>query len=157
MQSNENYFLGRLVDGVLNNDRTTTRTSDGWCFVDDYLVERLARLVHSTQAKVVLSSSWRDGWIALQEKNNEPFFKELRVKLRSYGIELYDKTGRWRKSRGEEIQHYLDTCFDATNYVILDDVPDFLPNQQSRVILTNPVVGLTEEDVDDAIVILKGE
>lgn len=157
MQSNENYFLGRLVDGVLNNDRTTARTSDGWCFVDDYLVERLARLVRKTQAKVVLSSSWRDGWTSLQNEDNEPFFKELRAKLLSYQIPLYDHTGRWRKSRGEEIQHYLDTCFDATNYVILDDIPDFLPDQQTHVVLTNSIVGLTEKDVDDAIAILKGE
>lgn len=150
MQSNESYFLGCLVDGVLNNDRTTTKTSDGWCFVDDYLVERLAKLVRETQAKVVLSSSWRDGW------SDEPFFKDLRQKLLSYGIELYAHTGRWRKSRGEEIQHYLDTRSNVTNYVILDDIPNFLPSQQSHVILTNPAIGLTEEDIDDAIAILKG-
>lgn len=145
------------VDGVLNNDCTTTTTSDGWCFVDDYLVKRLARLVHKTQAKVILSSSWRDGWIAVKHKNNEPFFKELWSKLFSYGIELYDRTGRWRKSRGEEIQHYLNNCSNVTNYVILDDVSNFLPNQQSHTILTNPAIGLTEEDVNNAIAILEGE
>lgn len=33
------------VDGVLNNCHTRTKTSDGWCFVDDHLVARLKRLL----------------------------------------------------------------------------------------------------------------
>ena len=43
------------VDGVLNNKHTRTTTFDGWYFVDDYLVKRLAQLVKQTGAKLFLA------------------------------------------------------------------------------------------------------
>lgn len=150
MQSNESYFLGCLVDGVLNNSRTSTRTRDGWCFVDDYLVERLARIVQQTQAKVILSSSWRDGW-----NENEIYFQDLRQKLLSYGIPLQDRTGKWRKTRAQEITEYLNKHPEITNYVILDDVPDFSSIGYENVILTNSFLGLTERNAQEAIEILE--
>ena len=32
-------LLALDVDGVLNNRHTRTRTGEGWCFVDDFLVD----------------------------------------------------------------------------------------------------------------------
>lgn len=138
------------VDGVLNNPRTKTRTRDGWRFVDDYLVERLAQIVRATQAKVVLSSSWREGW-----DDNEIYFQDLRRKLVSYNILLQDRTGKWRKTRAQEIMEYLAQHPEITNYVILDDVPDFSSIGYKNVILTNDLLGLTEQNVKEAIEILE--
>lgn len=150
MQSNESYFLGCLADGVLNNSRTKTRTRDGWRFVDDYLVERFAQIVRATQAKVVLSSSWREGW-----DDNEIYFQDLRRKLVSYNIPLQDRTGKWRKTRAQEITEYLAQHPEITNYVILDDVPDFSSIGYKNVVLTNDLLGLTEQNVKTAIEILE--
>lgn len=138
------------VDGVLNNPRTKTRTRDGWRFVDDYLVERLAQIVRATQAKVVLSSSWREGW-----DDNEIYFQDLRRKLVSYNIPLQDRTGEWRKTRAQEIMEYLAQHPEITNYVILDDVPDFSSIGYKNVVLTNDLLGLTEQNVKEAIEILE--
>lgn len=138
------------VDGVLNNPRTKTRTRDGWRFVDDYLVERLAQIVRATQAKVVLSSSWREGW-----DDNEIYFQDLRRKLVSYNIPLQDRTGEWRKTRAQEITEYLAQHPEITNYVILDDVPDFSSIGYKNVVLTNDLLGLTEQNVKEAIEILE--
>ena len=138
------------VDGVLNNPRTKTRTRDGWRFVDDYLVERLAQIVRATQAKVILSSSWREGW-----DDNEIYFQDLRRKLVSYSIPLQDRTGEWRKTRAQEITEYLAQHPEITNYVILDDVPDFSSIGYKNVVLTNDLLGLTEQNVKEAIEILE--
>lgn len=150
MQSNESYFLGRLVDGVLNNPRTKRRTKDGWRFVDDCLVERLARIVRATQAKIVLSSSWREGW-----DDNEIYFQDLRQKLLSYDIPLYDRTGKWRETRAQEIMEYLTEHPEITNYVILDDAPDFSSIGYKNVVLINDLLGITEKNVETAIKILE--
>lgn len=138
------------VDGVLNNPRTKTRTRDGWRFVDDYLVERLAQIVRATQAKIVLSSSWREGW-----DDNEIYFQDLRRKLISYNIPLQDRTGEQRKTRAQEITEYLAQHPEITNYVILDDVPDFSSIGYKNVVLTNDLLGLTEQNVKEAIEILE--
>ena len=138
------------VDGVLNNPRTKTRTRDGWRFVDDYLVERFAQIVRATQAKVVLSSSWREGW-----DDNEIYFQDLRRKLVSYNIPLQDRTGEWRKTRAQEIMEYLAQHPEITNYVILDDVPDFSSIGYKNVVLINDLLGLTEQNVKEAIEILE--
>lgn len=150
MRSNESYFLGCLADGVLNSPRTKARTKDGWRFVDDYLVERLAQIVRATQAKVVLSSSWREGW-----DKNKIYFQDLRQKLLSYNIPLYDRTGEWRKTRVQEITEYLANHPEITNYVILDDAPDFSSTGYENVVLTNSLLGLTEQNVKTAIEILE--
>ena len=43
---------------------------------------------------------------------------------------------------------------DGYRYVILDDVPDFLPEQMENFIQVDPRVGITEEDAEKAIEVL---
>lgn len=57
--------------------------------------------------------------------------------------------------RGSEIQEWLtqnEKGVDA--YVIIDDVDDFLPEQQQHLVLTNPDVGITLENARRAIALL---
>ena len=95
------------VDGVLNCRHTRTRTSDGWCFVDDYLVRRLRELVVRSGARLVLSSTWREGWHQEDESKNDVSFTELRDKFREFGIEIFDRTGEMRQYRWQSIQEYM--------------------------------------------------
>ena len=44
---------------------------------------------------------------------------------------------------------------DGYRYAILDDVPDFLPEQEENYIQISPVVGITAGDAEKAIEILK--
>lgn len=79
----------------------------------------------------------------------------MRRKLISYNIPLQDRTGEWRKTRAQEITEYLAQHPEITNYVILDDVPDFSSIGYKNVVLTNDLLGLTEQNVKEAIEILE--
>lgn len=48
-------------------------------------------------------------------------------------------------------QHASHDC----RYVIIDDVPDFLPEQQAHVVCPDSRVGITLEDAEKAIAMLR--
>lgn len=144
------------IDGVLNNEHTRTTTHDGWCFVDDYLVERFGRLVKESGAKVVLSSTWRVGWNRDDESLNEPFFNQLRDKLKEYDIEIWDMLPLPISSRrSRSIEKYFEDYRGPfiTNYVIIDDWND-MDEYSSHLVLVNPIYGLRDEDIYKALDIL---
>ena len=138
------------VDGVLNNDATTTRTKSGAEFVDDYLIERLKRLINETDATVVLSSSWRYGRNCNSHGDD---FVELIEKLESYGIYVEDYTPELHTDdKALEINEYLGEHPDVEKFVILDDDP--MSMYVDHHVRTLNRYGLTEENVDEAIEIL---
>ena len=142
------------VDGVLNNQHTRTRTGEGWCFVDDFLVARVRKIVDATGAVIVLSSTWRDEWNIEDESLNGPDFNELRAKFNEFGMDFFSRTGAWKmRGRGWEIMDWLERHEAIESFVILDDWNDMGP-VRDHLILTNPSLGLTEEDVQEAIKIL---
>lgn len=119
------------VDGVLNDNKTAERLH-GMYFVDDEKVERLKTIVFHTGAKLVLSSSWREGWYdqeAGEETEARDMYEALVDKLAEYGLELYDKTERHEHgtNRGDEIVHWLDDqemqFRTIDGFIILDDLP----------------------------------
>ena len=60
--------------------------------------------------------------------------------------------------RGEEIKEWLTKHGKhVSHYVIIDDMDNMLPEQQSHFVQTNPEVGITEDDANKAIVILNKE
>jgi hypothetical protein len=159
------------VDGVLNNDNTTTYTEANYfVFVDDYLVERVKNIIDETDAIVVLSSDWRDGF---ENEFIKPELDELIHKLKEYEIELYgytpiltfdnmtdDEMDKYECfnciPRGVEIQKYLDEHPEIEEFVILDDRRDMKPNM-AHLVNTNYHFGLTEQDVEKAIDVLNGK
>ena len=142
------------VDGVLNNRHTRTRTCEGWCFVDDFLVARVRKIVDATGAVIVLSSTWRDEWNIKDESLNGSDFNELRAKFNEFGMDFFSRTGAWQKrGRGWEIMDWLERHEAIESFVILDDWNDMGP-VRDHLILTNPSLGLTEENVQEAIKIL---
>jgi len=146
------------VDGVLNEDTTPSRTKSRCIFVDEAKILRLKEIVDATQAKIVLSSTWR------YDRNDPRFngdFLELKEALATHGLEFYsytpeDVTGL---RRGMEIKAWLGSHPEVKQFVILDDeLFDF----EERGLLDHLVKtdfgygGLTEEHVKEAIEILMG-
>ena len=57
--------------------------------------------------------------------------------------------------RGFEIEEWLSLHGkNVDNFVILDDIDSFLTSQKTHLVLTNPIVGITEEDATKALSIL---
>jgi hypothetical protein len=125
---------------------------------DPQCVRTLAYIVVRTDAKIVISSTWRE---------HHPLhrFHEM---FALYGVEfdLIGMTqiaaGRWepysdnyaQDFRGDEVNAWIaEKAFDG-NHVILDDGADFYKDQP--LIQTNPDVGLTFNDADAAVRKLTG-
>lgn len=151
------------VDGVLNS-LDCKALIEGYYFVEDEKIIRLKELVDKTGAKVVLSSTWRYGWYAM-EHVAEPdegdlreirFFKALREKLRQFDIELLSYTEDFGR-RGEEIRKWLDDWNGEPieSYVILDDMePEEFSGHLGQLVETTLGYGLEPEHVQQAIEIL---
>lgn len=156
------------IDGVLNCDTSKSYCHDDKCGIivgiDSDKVKRLAKIVEATDAQIILSSDWKDGWNKYYTGRKPSHVKYLDNHLYKKGkLIIKDKTPDTNKGswfRGEEILTYLRTHSGIDNYVILDDTffDDFTIKEiEEHLVLTDYKVGLTDENVKDAIKILLEE
>ena len=137
------------IDGVLNHDSSMELTKDYWTKPEPYLIQKLKKIVDKTDAKLVLSSDWR-----LDRDDDEEDFHYFTLVRMLYENDM----GLWdftpflgNVSRGTEISEYLSEHEDEIeSFVILDDRCDMEP-VKDRLVRTDPSVGLTDEDVLEAI------
>ena len=131
------------VDGVLNSiqDRFS------WTIESDKHLILLACIVRRTDAKIVVSSSWRilDSTLGVLKRRLEDFSMSI------YGKTCYSRHG----IRGLEIKEWLDNHNDIESFVILDDevsdIKEYFPN---NFVQTSMKIGLQKEDVEKCIHIL---
>lgn len=58
--------------------------------------------------------------------------------------------------KGNEVKQWLsNNAPEGCAYVIFDDMPDFLPEQEEHLICVNPISGITMEDAMKAISLLQ--
>lgn len=137
------------IDGVLNTaNYQTWRQLLGKDISDLHghlfspsAVRNLQRLIKWTNAKIILSSSWRlDGLDVMRR-----MWKERKMPGEIYDITQYVNARDYPKfTRGIEINTWLEkNGYLGCPYVILDDIDDFLPEQYNNVVLTNYKRGLT--------------
>ena len=159
------------IDGVLNTkwwytqmDRNTPRDKYGYAF-DPKAVANLRKVVDETEACIVISSSWKCMGLSQMEdmwdERNLPG-KVVGITPNSVSDELLVDTDidsmELFHIRGEEIKEWLTKHGKhVSHYVIIDDMDNMLPEQQSHFVQTNPEVGITEDDANKAIVILNKE
>jgi methionine--tRNA ligase beta chain len=120
------------IDGVLNVDYAD-RDQFGHIFRDEY-VQNLKEIIEKTGAKIVISSTWKDKGIermlSLWKERNLPgeiidVTPDCVDVCEATNIVYYDQV-----KRGHEIKLWLDRHPEVTQYVILDDIQDFLDEQQ---------------------------
>lgn len=158
-------------DGVLNytdwyvSDRNPGNLGGQEGDIDPLCVVRVLRICKETGAKIVMSSDWRIAWPGSRirlEKSGFPegliIDKTPELIWRMISREDYmrgDSAGVcYQYSRGREIDLWLEAHPECTNYAILDDRSDFTEEQRPHFVHINPKVGITDEDVDIAIMIL---
>lgn len=150
------------VDGVLNATFTKERL-DGFIFVSDCKLELLKQLIDRTGARVLLTSTWRQGWADMDTGLNTrdvKHFIALRDKLLEFGIELMDYTpitNVGTNRRGEEIDMWMKDWKGEPieSLVILDDLNGvYLRPYSNRLVRTSFTKGLLQKHVDLAVKIL---
>jgi hypothetical protein len=125
----------------------------------------LRELCSLTDAKIVLSSTWR-----MHYKTDEDCINEFEAMLEKYfqwpefpiigrtsnGFKfIHPKTKRLTGScRGDEIKQWLD-LHDCTNYVIIDDSKDFLLSQKQNFVKVHWLNGFDFNCFQRALKILK--
>jgi len=128
------------IDGVLNHAWSNGNCNDRW---ESYLIARLNIITDMTQAKIVLSSTWRKGYSSMQALWDA--FTKMGIKG-----DVIDRTpwGLHKKRnlkgantmipRGEEIQAWLDenNNLNIEKFIILDDESDML-HLSEHLIQTN--------------------
>jgi hypothetical protein len=145
------------IDGVLNHEafykeRFEKRYEEGamphpHSEIDPKSVENLNTLIKETDAKVVISSTWRHSGLE--------YCKDV-LEFHGFNGEIIDITpSHQSRFRGLEILDWVKTnekligerYFNFTEYVILDDDSDMLYWQRNNFMLIDRFVGLTMGDV----------
>lgn len=117
------------IDGVLNSEHTLNKSCENMdqkiaSIISDQLVKNLSYLVEKTDAKIVLSSSWRTYFGNNINKPRNIFAMFLVHSLNKYGLKLNDMTpypkGPYSSERGLEIKTYIDK-HNIDDYVVIDD------------------------------------
>jgi hypothetical protein len=154
------------IDGVLN---VIPQGHDafGGIFHSDF-VDNLKRIIDETDAKIVISSSWRHS--GLQKMLDMWEFRNLPGEVIGVTPDLYrflDFEGERTMVRGDEIQAVLNIHPEITHYVILDDDTDMLKHQLGNFVQTSNNInhpdcidigyGLTKECTNKAIRILNAK
>ena len=121
-------------------------------------IKYIKRIVDETDAKIVVSSSWRMDTV--EETRKSMIYKEKRCprnKMLYWLIDnIYDVTP-WvglGNGRGGEIQKWLNDHPEVDNYVILDDDHDMWDSQMYHFVQTNYEDGITEVETIRAIKVL---
>lgn len=146
------------IDGVLNSVRYDRQRTIDQGNIDETRLQLIKKLVDATEARIVLSSSWRKHWEkdiskcdAIGRDINEVFAK--------YQLAIYDKTECLpNNDRAEEIREWLKLQGNVETFVIFDDITFGWGNDlQEHLIKTNPRIGfgLEEKHIQKAIELLE--
>ena len=107
------------IDGVVNCWGTKERAPTKVIGVEQRLIAHIKEIVDATDAKIVLSSTWRKDWaFGLHDSVDWDY---LREEFAKQDLHFLDYTPSRRDShRGEEIKEWLEsTGYDVESYVII--------------------------------------
>ena len=158
------------IDGVLNTERhheycyeNGIDNSDEYGYLfDPMAVKNLARIVDESGACIVISSSWKySGLSTLVDMWNDRALPGRVIDITpdtesdQFLLNADLENMEFLSCKGYEIKEWLTAHGkNVSQYAILDDEQEMLPEQQSHFVQTNPVVGISEEDAEKAITIL---
>lgn len=155
----------------LDFDGVITTYESRWCIDIDKLL-LLNDIVSQTDAKIVVSSSWKRGYDDVDDFKNSIYDKEdgkcshlcydsiltkedVFVRFMNQIYDITDNKGSWR---GDEIERWLDEHEeDVESYVILDDDSDFHEDQLFNFVQTDTYEGLTQREVKLCVARLNGK
>lgn len=162
------------IDGVLNTERfilsMLTKDCNGNYHGHEYLtdeygtlfdpisVKNLGKIIKLTDAKIVISSTWR--YSGLEKIKEMWHFRNIPgevIDITPIHWELKNNPLNgtpYEKWRGNEIQIWLNENKDVSNYLIIDDDNDMLPSQIDNFVNTNQYYGISSNNKRKAVQIL---
>lgn len=144
-------FIFLDIDGVLNK---SSQWNGAIAYpLDDGCITEFASYVKACGGRIILTSSWRMGFVSSGNPKNTPQIRSLERKLMDRGVKVLGTT-RDMGSRSREINLFVKK-YPNEKYVILDDdeseykrLPDAL---REHLYLTNPAKGFTRKDTRELL------
>lgn len=135
-------------DGVINNWYSSDK-------VDYDNVLGLLKIIESTGAKVVATTSNKASFQAYGiEYVKTNYFQYIKL-LKEYGIEIFDVTPYMKQNREVEIMAYLESHPEIDQFLILDDNTICMSLLEHQVFLDLDM-GIRDEHIEPSINILNG-
>ncbi len=145
-------------DGVINNSSIVDdfiyyplKNKDGsesnliFSAENIYAIKKLFHFVIKEDIKIILSTSWRNSFeVNLVDEAFKKFLGCYYEQKIIIGVTPIDKQ---YKTRGQEVEGYLEGK-NISDYIIIDDINSFSPEQNKHLIQTKSHKGLCLEDVD---------
>lgn len=164
------------LDGVLNTEEHFAYLRNNGLDTTDYFgnlfspvaVKNLQQIIDATDAKIVISSSWRFAgmdvlkimWKKRQLPGNIYDITSLYVAddfIREHmHEECFDYSEVIFSARELEISSWLQDHPEVTNYAILDDLSS-MKQYEANYVRINPETGITSENAEQAIKILNSK
>ena len=146
------------IDGVVNCWDTKERAPSKVIGVEQRLIALIKEIVDATDAKLVLSSTWRQDWFYdYLDGEDWPY---LRSEFAKQNLFFLDYTPLHKdRHRGEEIKDWLEnTEYDVKSYVVIDDeMFDIRDLHEGHMVQTSFDSGIKPGAVKMAIKILEKE
>ncbi len=141
-------------DGVLNSIKYIRRCScEGLC-IDPLRMHLLKKIIDATNAKIVLTTSWREHWDECDSLCDD-IGKEINRIFEEYSLKIYSKTPVLRYHRENEIEEWIEKNGPIENFAILDDQFLYAEFIKDRFVRTSNIRnGIDENDVEKVIKIL---
>lgn len=145
------------IDGTCNYDlwyRNPERHNLQDPDLDPKCIERINRLCNLTKAKIVISSDWRyDG--CYKDRLERAGFKNIigRTPIFLWYYYMHDLD----PTRGDEINYWLETHPEVTQYCIIDDTDEFYDEQRNHFEKINPYYGFTIENFQNCLKLLSDD
>jgi hypothetical protein len=158
-------YLFLDIDGVLNTGQYSNylvdnglceTDADGYLF-DPKAVKNLQYIIEETDAKIIITSTWRlDGDMQALWCNRNLAGEVIGVTPTILKEKAIGKIKIWYGHRGMEVEEWLqDNATVPYKYAILDDEDDYLPSQSNHLVLTDPMTGITKDVAEKVICILE--
>lgn len=141
-------------DGVLNSAKYLADCENQGVVIDPSKLALLKQIIDATNARIVLSTSWREHWSKTPAECDD-IGRFIEQTFSFYGLQIFDKTPVLRARREIQIRIWLDQHPQVQNFVVLDDMllnADFMEGHFVKT--SYHFDGLAEDDVQKAIEIL---
>ena len=130
------------IDGVLNRKDQWRRLYS----LDENCIREFCSFVKDNDLTLVMTSSWRTGFVSTLSPDNLPHIKQLEQLFQQHDITIANKTPSLNgRSRDKEIERFLyfHSCDD---YVIIDDDKSEYDVINGKNYFINATTGFTNQD-----------
>lgn len=155
------------IDGVLNSDLWNAAHQSELrvgILIDSGKVDLLAGLVQKTGSRIVLHSGWRF-WFNINLKALTQEAACLLELFHAKNLELYDitpdfsteeikRTKKFSLVKAQEISAWLEAHPKTGSWVVIDDLDLHNDKIRRRQVKPDPAVGLTQQDIKQAEIML---